>query len=80
LSPPTTRTRVSFDDPHLVSQAGLVPVMALAGRADLGGLAADHVRTARHARGHLALRRHWHRQHEWPTLREAASGPPATTA
>jgi len=38
------RTRASFDDPDLVSQAGLVPVMALAGRAGLAGLAAEHVR------------------------------------
>ena len=36
-----------FDDPHLVSQAGLVPVMALAQRAGLGGLAAEHIRIAR---------------------------------
>jgi len=28
-----------FDDPHLVSHAGLVPVMALAQRAGLGALA-----------------------------------------
>ena len=38
------RTRASFDDPHLVSHAGLVPVMALAERAGLGGLVAEHVR------------------------------------
>ena len=38
------RTRASFDDPNLVSHAGLVPVMALAGRAGLGGLIAGHVR------------------------------------
>jgi Transposase DDE domain group 1 len=36
-----------FDDPHLVSHAGLVPVMALAQRAGLGDLAAEHVRIAR---------------------------------
>ena len=29
------RTRASFDDPNLVSHAGLVPVMALAQRAGL---------------------------------------------
>jgi|SRR5665647_982928 len=34
----------SFDDPNLVSCAGLVPVMALAGRAGLHDLAAAHVR------------------------------------
>src|SRR5512142_1015033 len=38
------KTRASFDDPNLVSQAGLVPVMALAGRAGLPGLVAGHVR------------------------------------
>ena len=38
------RTHASFDDPDLVSRAGLVPVMALAQRAGLGGLVADHVR------------------------------------
>lgn len=40
------RTRVSFDDPNLVSHAGLVPVMALAQRAGLAGLVAEHVRPA----------------------------------
>jgi hypothetical protein len=38
------RTHASFDDPDLVSRAGLVPVMALAQRAGLGGLVAEHVR------------------------------------
>jgi hypothetical protein len=38
------KTRASFDDPNLVSQAGLVPVMALAQRAGLPGLVAEHVR------------------------------------
>ena len=38
------RTHASFDDPNLVSRAGLVPVMALAQRAGLGGLVAEHVR------------------------------------
>ena len=38
------KTCASFDDPNLVSQAGLVPVMALAERAGLGGLVAEHVR------------------------------------
>jgi hypothetical protein len=36
-----------FDDPHLVSRAGLVPMMALAQRAGLGDRAAEHVRIAR---------------------------------
>ncbi len=37
----------TFDDPNLVSRAGLVPVMALAQRAGLGDLVAEHVRIAR---------------------------------
>ena len=36
----------SFDDPNLVSRAGLVPVMALAERARLHTLAGPHVRIA----------------------------------
>jgi hypothetical protein len=38
------RTHASFDDPNLVSQAGLVPVMALAQQAGLAGLVEAHVR------------------------------------
>jgi len=38
------KTHASFDDPNLVSQAGLVPVMGLAQRAGLGELAGEHVR------------------------------------
>ena len=38
------RTHASFDDPNLVSRAGLVPVMALAQRAGLADLAEAHVR------------------------------------
>jgi hypothetical protein len=38
------RTRASFDDPNLVSRAGLVPVMALAERVGLPELLAEHVR------------------------------------
>ena len=38
------RTHASFDDPNLVSHGGLVPVMALAQRAGLGDLVAEHVR------------------------------------
>jgi len=38
------RTHASFDDPHLVSRAGLVPVIALAQRAGLEELAGEHVR------------------------------------
>ena len=37
----------TFDGPHLVSQGGLIPVMALAQRAGLGELAAEHVRVGR---------------------------------
>ena len=37
------RTRASFDDPNLVSHGGLVPVMALAQRAGLTDLVAEHV-------------------------------------
>jgi hypothetical protein len=38
------RTHASFDDPDLVSHSGLVPVMALAQRAGLARLVAEHVR------------------------------------
>ena len=38
------KTHARFDDPNLVSHAGLVPVMALAQRAGLGDLVAAHVR------------------------------------
>jgi len=38
------RTHASFDDPNLVSRAGLVPVMALAQRAGLAELVMAHVR------------------------------------
>ncbi len=38
-----------FDDPNLVSCAGLVPVMALSERAGLHDLARAHVRAARSA-------------------------------
>jgi len=41
------KIHATFDDPHLVSQAGLVPVMALAERAGLGELAGEHVRISR---------------------------------
>ena len=38
------KTHASFDDLNLVSHAGLVPVMALAERAGLADLVAEHVR------------------------------------
>jgi Transposase DDE domain group 1 len=41
------KTCATFDDPNLVSRAGLVPVMALAQRAGLGGLVAEHIRIER---------------------------------
>jgi hypothetical protein len=41
------KIHATFDDPHLVSRAGLVPVMALAQRAGLADLAGEHVRVAR---------------------------------
>jgi hypothetical protein len=41
------KTCATFDDPNLVSRAGLVPVMALAQRAGLGDLVAEHVRIGR---------------------------------
>jgi hypothetical protein len=49
-----TRTHASFDDPDLVSHAGLVPVMALPGRAGTArepgttpGAAVIHISAAR---------------------------------
>jgi hypothetical protein len=41
------KIHATFDDPNLVSRAGLVPVMALARRAGLAALAGEHVRVAR---------------------------------
>jgi Transposase DDE domain group 1 len=41
------KIHATFDDPNLVSRAGLVPVMALAQRAGLAGLAGEQVRIAR---------------------------------
>ena len=40
------KIHVMFDDPNLVSRAGLVPVMALAQQAGLLDLAGEHVRTS----------------------------------
>ena len=48
------RTHASFDDPNLVSRAGLVPVMALAQRAGLADLVAEHVRPGGDVRGQRA--------------------------
>jgi hypothetical protein len=44
LSHTLARTNAAFDDPDLVSHAGLVPMMALAERPGLHDLAAEHVR------------------------------------
>src|SRR6478752_510958 len=41
------KIHATFDDPNLVSRAGLVPVMALAQRAGLAALAGEHVQAAR---------------------------------
>jgi hypothetical protein len=43
LSHDLEKTHASFDDPNLVSRAGLVPVIALAERAGLAGLVRGHV-------------------------------------
>ncbi len=43
LSHTLTRTSAVFDDPNLVSSAGLVPVLALADRAGLRRLADEHL-------------------------------------
>jgi hypothetical protein len=43
LSHDPLKTHASFDDPNLVSRAGLVPVMALAGRAGLAALVREYV-------------------------------------
>jgi hypothetical protein len=40
------KTRVLFDDEHLIGCAGLVPVMRLAERCGLAGLVTEHVRPA----------------------------------
>lgn len=56
LSHTLARTRVAFDDPHLVSHAGLVPVMASPGRAGLRDLAAEHVRPGGECRANPGLK------------------------
>jgi hypothetical protein len=43
LSHDLRKTHASFDDPNLVSRAGLVPVMALAEKAGLADLVSEHV-------------------------------------
>jgi hypothetical protein len=46
LSHDPLKISASFDDPNLVSRAGLVPVMGLAERAGLEALAGEHMRVA----------------------------------
>lgn len=41
------KIQATFDDPNLVSRAGLAPEMALAQRVGLAGLAGEHVRAGR---------------------------------
>jgi hypothetical protein len=41
------KIHATFDDPHPVSRAGLVPVMVLAQRAGLADLTGEHVRVTR---------------------------------
>jgi hypothetical protein len=43
LSHDLPKTHASFDDPNLVSRAGLVPVMALAENAGLSDLVSEHL-------------------------------------
>lgn len=50
------RTRVSFDDPNLISHAGLVPLAALADRAGLRDSAAANVRLAGDAGANAGLK------------------------
>ena len=46
LSHDPAKTHASFDDPNLVSRAGLVPVMALARQCGLADLVGEHVTIA----------------------------------
>ena len=58
MSHDLVKTHASFDDPNLVSLAGLVPVMALAERCGLADLVRDHLRIASRtgwARARMAL-------------------------
>jgi hypothetical protein len=50
------KIHASFDDPNLVSRAGLVPVMALAEQAGLAGLAGECVRPGRRCRVNAHLK------------------------
>jgi hypothetical protein len=50
------KIHATFDDPNLVSRAGLVPVMALAQRAGLPDLASEHVRVTRRCGANPAVK------------------------
>ena len=50
------KTNAVFDDPNLLSHAGLAPAMALAGRAGLSALTAAHVRPGGDAAANPALK------------------------
>jgi hypothetical protein len=53
----TPRARAAvFDDPNLVSSAGLVPVLALADSADLRGLADEHLSVPTDKGAHAGLK------------------------
>jgi hypothetical protein len=60
-------TSAQFDDPNLVSCAGLVPVMRLAQDCDLAGLVAEHLKGDRAGRREGA-----------PEDLRAPGGPPVT--
>ncbi len=47
LLPDPAKSHATFDDPNLVSRAGLVPVMALACRAGLAALVEKHAQISR---------------------------------
>jgi hypothetical protein len=46
--------RASFDDPNVVSQARLLPLMRLAQRCDLHGIVSERVRVSTHKGSHAA--------------------------
>jgi Transposase DDE domain group 1 len=50
------KMHATFDDPHLVSRAGLVPVMALAERAGLGELVEQDLRIGRRCGVHAQVK------------------------
>src|SRR4051812_13360850 len=56
LSHTLGRTSVAFDEPNLVSAAGLVPVLALADGAGLGRLADEHLSVTTDKGAHAGLK------------------------